>query len=58
MARLCQPAMNIVNTDLEFTVEWEEDFEQQKLPTLVFKIRQQENRQLNDSCFQKLTKMS
>ena len=36
MARLCLPAMNAINSDLEFTIEISEDFPQCRLPTLDF----------------------
>ena len=37
MARVCQPAMDSINPDLKFTTEIEEDFQDNKLPTLDFK---------------------
>ena len=33
MARVCVPAMNSINEDLEFTVETEDDFTDKKLLT-------------------------
>ena len=38
MARICNPAMNSVNDDLEFTTETQETFEKERLPTLDFEI--------------------
>ena len=40
MARLCRPIMNSVNEDLVFTTEVAEDFEDNNLPTLDFKIEE------------------
>ena len=42
MARICQAAMNSVNKDLQFTVESPEDFPKEQLPTLDFKIWQEQ----------------
>ena len=53
MARLCLPAMNSVNPDLEFTVECEDDFQDKKLPTLDFTIWQDKNGKLNHGYYQK-----
>ena len=38
MARILQPAMNDINSDLVFTTELPEDFDDDKLPTLDFKM--------------------
>ena len=38
MARVCRPAMNSINTDLSFTTESQEDFENERLPTLDFEM--------------------
>ena len=56
MARLCLPAMNAVNIDLEFTFECEDDFSDKKLPTLDYKIWQEKDGQINHSYFQKTHK--
>jgi hypothetical protein len=40
MARLCQPIMNSVNKDLVFTTEVAEDFPDNNLPTLDFRIEE------------------
>ena len=56
MARVCQPAMNSINPDLVFTVESQEDFEKERLPTLDFEIWQMEDGTLNHSYFQKQMK--
>ena len=53
MARITQEAMNSVNMDLEFTVESPEDFEGEKLPTLDFKVWQEEDQSLNHTYYQK-----
>ena len=45
--------MNSINRDLEFTVETPEDFEQEKLPTLDFKIWQEKDGTINHTYFQK-----
>jgi hypothetical protein len=36
MARVCLPAINSINGDLEFTAEVPEEFKDKKLPTLDF----------------------
>ena len=56
MARICKPAMNSINPDLVFTVETQEDFEKERLPTLDFEIWQGEDGTLNHSYFQKQMK--
>ena len=38
MARVCRPAMDSVNSDLKFTTESQEDFENERLPTLDFEM--------------------
>ena len=57
MARRCNPAMNIINNDLKFTTESQEDFEQERLPTLDFEMWMKENNnQIGHSYFQKTMK--
>ena len=56
MARICLPAMNSVNPNLEFTVEAPEDFEQERLPTLDFTLWQEKDGTINHSYFQKEVK--
>ena len=34
MARICGPAINVINPDLVFTAEIPEDFKDYKVPTL------------------------
>ena len=53
MARTCIEAMNSINPDLEFTVETPEDFPEEKLPTLDFKLWQEEDQKLNHCYYQK-----
>ena len=53
MARTCLEAMNSINPDLEFTVESQEDFQNEKLPTLDFAIWQDKLGVLNHTYFQK-----
>ena len=53
MARICLEAMNSINPDLEFTVESQEDFKNEKLPTLDFAIWQEEDGIINHTYFQK-----
>ena len=38
MARICKDAMNDISSDLQFTVEVPEDFENERLPTLDFSL--------------------
>ena len=38
MKRICLPALNSVNKDLKFTCEIEEEFQNQRLPTLDFEL--------------------
>ena len=56
MARVCITAMNSINKDLEFTVETPEDFPEEKLPTLDFKIWQERDQSLNHCYYQKEVK--
>ena len=56
MARLCLPAINSVNSNLVFTAEIPEDFEDKKLPTLDFFLWLERNGTLTHSYFQKLMK--
>ena len=37
MSRQCHPAMEAINPDLKFTVEIQEEYEDNKMPTLDFK---------------------
>ena len=53
MARICQAAMNSVNKDLQFTVESPEDFPKEQLPTLDFKIWQEQEQTINHTYYQK-----
>ena len=53
MARVCLVAMNSVDEDLEFTVESQEEYENERLPTLDFAIWQEDMGTLNHSYFQK-----
>ena len=53
MARTCQELMNSINENLEFTVETPEDFEQEQLPTLDFKIWQEQDGLINHTYYQK-----
>ena len=52
MARVCKVAMNSINRDLEFTVESQEDFSREQLPTLDFAVWQEENKTLNWTYYQ------
>ena len=56
MARRCIKAMNSINPNLEFTVECQEEFDNEKLPTLDFAIWQEENGVINHTYYQKPTK--
>ena len=38
MARVLEPAMNMINSDLKFTTESQEDYENERLPTLDFEM--------------------
>ena len=53
MARICLPAMNSINEDLEFTVESQEEFENEQLPTLDFTLWINEIGELNHTYYQK-----
>ena len=53
MARLCLPAMNSINSDLEFTVECADDYDDKMLPTLDFKLWQDKTGKINHSYYQK-----
>ena len=53
MQRLCHPAMEAINPDLKFTVEKEEEFEDNKIPTLDFKEWLLENGHLNHTYYEK-----
>ena len=56
MARICQEAMNSINKDLQFTIETPEDFPNEQLPTLDFKIWQEQDQSIDHTYFQKLMK--
>ena len=53
MARILQPAMNGINTDLVFTTELQEDFEDYKIPTLDFKMWLEEDLEINHTFYEK-----
>ena len=53
MARICLPAMNSINGDLEFTAEVPEDFADEKLPTLDFATWPELDNKLNFVYFEK-----
>ena len=53
MARICLTAMNSINSDLEFTVETEDDFADKKLPTLDFSMWQEQDGTINHTYYQK-----
>ena len=53
MGRVCLTAMNSINNDLEFTIETPEDFPEEKLPTLDFKLWQEPDQTLNHCYYQK-----
>ena len=53
MARILQPAMNGINPDLVFTTELEEDFEDNRLPTLDFKMWLEEDMEINHTFYEK-----
>ena len=53
MARVCLEAMNSINKNLEFIVECQEDFPDQTLPTLDFKIWVDKTGKINHTYFQK-----
>ena len=52
MARVLNPCMNSINKDLKFTVETQEDFENERLPTLDFEMWLQGDK-IHHSYFQK-----
>ena len=56
MVRVCLPAINSVNRDLEFTAEIPEDFQGSKLPTLDFFLWLMKSGALNHSYFEKSMK--
>ena len=51
--RVCLDIMNSNNQDLDFTVVCQEDFQNERLPTLDFSLWQEKSRELNHSYFQK-----
>ena len=53
MARVCITAMNSINSDLEFTVETQEEFENERLPTLDFTIWLEKDGTINHMYYQK-----
>ena len=53
MARILQPAMNGINSDLVFTTELPEDFEDERLPTLDFKMWLEEDMEINHTFYEK-----
>ena len=53
MTRICLPAMNDVNKNLEFTVETAAEFENERLPTLDFQVWQEGDGSINHTYFQK-----
>ena len=53
MVRVCLPAINSINGDLEFTAEIPEEFKDEKLPTLDFFLWLTRWGMLNHSFFQK-----
>ena len=53
MRRICMPAMNAINPDLQFTAEIPEDYKDGKVPTLDFKAWQMKDYRLNHSYFEK-----
>ena len=56
MGRICLEAMNSINPDLEFTIETPEDFPEEKLPTLDFKLWQEPDKTINHCYYQKEVK--
>ena len=56
MVRVCLPAINSINRDLEFTAEIPEEFQDDKLPTLDFFLWLEKSGMLNHSYFQKSMK--
>ena len=53
MARICNPAMNTINQDLQFTVECQEEHKNEWLPTLDFAVWQEKDCALNYTYYQK-----
>ena len=53
MARILQPAMNGINSDLVFTTELSEDFDDDRLPTLDFKMWLEEDMEINHTFYEK-----
>ena len=53
MARICAPAQNSINEDLEFTQEVPEDFKDNRVPTLDTTWWQMEDMTINFSYFEK-----
>ena len=58
MARICLTAMNSVNPDLKFTTETQEDFPNERLPTLDFEMWINQDNKVTHSYFQKEMKTS
>ena len=56
MVRICLPAINSINPDLEFTAEIPEEFPDSKLPTLDFFLWLTRHGLLNHSYYQKSSK--
>ena len=56
MARILLPAMNSINEDLRFTTEVAEEFEDNKLPTLDFKLWMENDMEINHTFFEKSMK--
>ena len=56
MARILQPVMNSINGDLVFTTELPEDFEDERLPTLDFKMWLEEDWEINHTFYGKAMK--
>ena len=56
MARILRPAMNSINSDLRFTTETAEEFDDKKLPTLDFKLWLEEDMEVNHTFFEKSMK--
>merc|ERR1712208_18216 len=52
-ARVCVKAMNSVNKDLKFTTESQEDFQQERLPTLDFEMWLDNKMEIGHSYYQK-----
>ena len=53
MARVCREAMDSINPDLKFTTESQEDYPEERLPTLDFSIWLTEDNVLKHTYFQK-----